>query len=31
MRADAARHLLGDPWFEAGWDLPARVAQGIRR
>jgi 2-hydroxychromene-2-carboxylate isomerase len=24
-------YLLGDPWFEAGWDLPASVAQGIRR
>jgi len=24
-------YLLGDPWFEAGWGLPASVAQGIRR
>ncbi len=26
-----AGYLRGDAWFEAGWDLPARVAQGIRR
>lgn len=26
-----ADYLRGDPWFAAGWGLPARVAQGIRR
>lgn len=24
-------YLLGDAWFERGWDAPASVAQGIRR
>lgn len=24
-------YLLGDDWFEHGWDAPASVAQGIRR
>ena len=26
-----AGYLRGDPWFDTGWDVPARVAQGIRR
>ena len=26
-----AGYLRGDPWFDTGWGVPARVAQGIRR
>ena len=26
-----AAYLSGDPWFEAHWDAPASVAQGIKR